>query len=89
MPTIGFETAISAPVEVCFDLARSRSACGLDAWYKREGDCREAKHFMVRQRLKNRIVAFNLRGISGTRRFPASFSTTSTIIFSMSGKGGR
>ncbi|HEY1759035.1 MAG TPA: SRPBCC family protein [Bryobacteraceae bacterium] len=74
MPTIGFETAISAPIERCFDLARSidlhidsmpgtseRAVGGITTGLigLNQEVTWEATHFLVRQRLTSRIVAYD------------------------------
>lgn len=74
MPLINLETIIRAPVERCFDLARSidvhvaaagasneRAIAGVTSGMMRLGDTVtwEAKHFGVRQRLTSRLTAFD------------------------------
>jgi ligand-binding SRPBCC domain-containing protein len=73
MPTIRLEMQIAAPIERCFDLARSvdlhrdsvvhtgeRAIAGVTTGLMRMGDwvTWEAKHFGVRQRLTSRIIAY-------------------------------
>jgi ligand-binding SRPBCC domain-containing protein len=73
MPIIAFETAISAPIERCFDLARSvdlhirsmrgtheRAVGGITSGLIGLGEevTWEATHFLIRQRLTSRIVAY-------------------------------
>jgi len=72
MPTIHLETLIRAPMELCFDLARSvdvhmastnhtgeRAISGVTSGMMNLNDevTWEAKHFYVRQRLTSRITA--------------------------------
>jgi len=72
MPTIHLETMIRAPIELCFDLARSvdvhmastnhtgeRAISGITSGMMNLNDevTWEAKHFYVRQRLTSRITA--------------------------------
>ncbi|HVG31727.1 MAG TPA: SRPBCC family protein [Pyrinomonadaceae bacterium] len=72
MPTIHLETLIRAPIELCFDLARSvdvhmastnhtgeRAVSGVTSGMMNLNDevTWEAKHFYVRQRLTSRITA--------------------------------
>ena len=73
MQAIAFETAICAPIEVCFDLARSidfqrrsmrgtseRAIGGITNGLIGLGEevTWEATHFLVRDRLTSRIVAY-------------------------------
>lgn len=71
MPKIHLETFIRAPPEVCFDLCldvnfheragHGRAVAGVTAGALRLGDTVtwEATHFLVRQRLTSKIVAYD------------------------------
>lgn len=74
MPLIKLETIIRAPVELCFDLARSidvhvaaagesneRAIAGVTSGMMEPGDTVtwEAKHFGIRQRLTSKLTAFD------------------------------
>ena len=71
MATIHLETFIAAPPEVCFDLCldvnfheragHGRAVAGVTAGALRLGDTVtwEATHFLVRQRLTSKIVAYD------------------------------
>ncbi|MDT7543382.1 MAG: hypothetical protein QOE33_3286 [Acidobacteriota bacterium] len=70
MPTIHLETFVAAPVEVCFDLClnvnlheragHGRAIAGVTSGQMFLGDTVtwEAVHFLVRQRLTSKIVAY-------------------------------
>jgi len=74
MPVIDFVTAINAPLEICFDLARDidlhvestpgteeRAVDGVTSGFIGLGEevTWEATHFGIRQRLASRITAFD------------------------------
>ncbi len=71
MPDIHLETFIAAPVELCFDLClnvnlheqagHGRAVAGVTSGQMKLGDTVtwEAVHFLVRQRLTSKIVAYD------------------------------